>query len=151
MSDDALAAKENTENYPVMLYDGVCGLCNKGVQMILNNDRRGTMRFAALQSAFGQAALARHTNLRGVDSVVLLERDETNGTERARARSDAALRIASYLGGAWKILTVARIIPTPLRDFLYDTVARYRYKVFGKHDACMLPPPEARARFLDAA
>ena len=151
MSDDAGARKETTETYPVMLYDGVCGLCNKAVQTVLDNDRRGTMRFAALQSAFGQAALARHANLRGVDSVVLLERDDSSGAERASIRSDAALRIASYLGGAWKLLTIARIIPMSLRDFLYDTVARYRYKVFGKHDTCMLPPPEARARFLDAA
>lgn len=129
-----------------MLYDGICGLCNKSVQMILARDRRGTMRFAALQSDYGQAVIERHPELHGVDSVVLVERSD--GAERVHVRSDAALRLASYLGGFWKLFAAARIIPRPLRDFLYDLVARSRYRLFGKYDTCLLPPPEVRSRFI---
>lgn len=132
---------------PVMLYDGVCGFCNKSVQMILDHDRVGTMRFAALQSDYGKAIIERHAELRGVDSVVFV--DSSEGVERVFVRSDAALRIASYLGGVWKIFLAAKILPKPLRDYFYDLFARNRYKLFGKYDACMLPPVEVRSRFLD--
>lgn len=132
----------------VMLYDGLCGFCNRGVQTVLRYDRRGTLRFAALQSEYGQAVIARHPELAGVDSVVFLERGG-GGEERVHVRSDAALRVAAYLGGAWKIFLAARLIPKPLRDFLYDTFARNRYKLFGKYDSCLLPAPEVRSRFLD--
>jgi predicted DCC family thiol-disulfide oxidoreductase YuxK len=139
---------ETTEQAPVLLYDGVCGFCNKTVQMILDRDRRGTMRFAALQSVYGQAIVARHAELRDVDSVVFVE-NPRDGAERVYVRSEAALRVAKYLGGAWKIFLAAKIIPKRLRDFLYDLFARNRYKLFGKYDSCMLPPPEVRSRFLD--
>ena len=139
---------ETTANAPVLLYDGVCGFCNKTVQMILDRDRRGTMRFAALQSDYGQAIVARHAELRDVDSVVFVE-NARDGAERVYVRSEAALRVAKYLGGAWKVFLVAKIVPGRLRDFLYDLFARNRYKLFGKYDSCMLPPPEVRSRFLD--
>jgi predicted DCC family thiol-disulfide oxidoreductase YuxK len=142
---------ENKQSELVMLYDGVCGLCNKSVQTILRADKRGTLRFAPLQSEYGKAVIARHARLQDVDSVVLLEKTTDGNDERMFVRSDAGLRIASYLGGAWKLLLVFRILPRSLRDFLYDTMARYRYRFFGKHDACLLPPPEVRARFLDTA
>lgn len=132
---------------PVLLYDGVCGFCNKTVQMILDRDRRGTMRFAALQSDYGRAVTERHPELRGVDSVVFVE--NTAGGERVYVRSEAALKVASYLGGVWKVFLCAYVVPRPLRDYLYDLFARNRYRVFGKYDQCMLPPAEARARFLD--
>jgi predicted DCC family thiol-disulfide oxidoreductase YuxK len=135
---------------PVLLYDGVCGFCNKSVQTILKHDRRGTLRFAALQSEFAKGVVARHPELANVDSVVLAEREPETGRERVSVRSTAALRVASYLGGAWRLCLVAYAIPTPLRDYLYDLFARNRYRLFGKSDSCMLPPKEARARFLDA-
>jgi predicted DCC family thiol-disulfide oxidoreductase YuxK len=131
-----------------MLYDGLCGLCNRSVRLILDHDRRGTARFAALQSDYGQAVRARHPSLEKVDSVVVLE-TLPDGSERVRTRSDAALRIASYLGGFWKLFLVFKIVPRPLRDFLYDLIARYRYQMFGKYDTCMLPSPDVRSRFLD--
>ena len=130
-----------------MLYDGVCGFCNKSVQMILDHDRVGTLRFAALQSDYGKAIVERHAELRGVDSVVFVE--SSGGVERVFVRSDAALRVASYLGGAWKIFLAAKVLPKSLRDYFYDLFARNRYKMFGKYDSCMLPPPEVRSRFLD--
>jgi predicted DCC family thiol-disulfide oxidoreductase YuxK len=139
---------ETTAGAPVLLYDGVCGFCNKTVQMILDHDRKGTMLFAALQSDYGRAIVERHPGLRGVDSVVYVERSQGGG-ERVHVRSDAALRVLKYLGGAWKLLLVAYVIPKPVRDFFYDLFARNRYRLFGKYDSCMLPPPEVRARFLD--
>jgi predicted DCC family thiol-disulfide oxidoreductase YuxK len=141
---------ETTANAPVLLYDGVCGFCNKTVQMILARDRKGTMRFAALQSDYGRRVVERHTELRGVDSVVYVENTEGCG-ERVYVRSDAALRVLKYLGGAWKLLMfLGRVLPKTVRDFFYDLFARNRYRLFGKYESCMLPPPEVRSRFLDA-
>lgn len=139
---------KSDDSAPVLLYDGVCGFCNQTVQTIIARDRRGTLRFAALQSDFGQSVVARHASLRGVDSVVFVEGANTSD-ERVRVRSDAALCVAAYLGGWWKLLLVARIIPAPARDYGYDLFARHRYRWFGKYDSCLLPPPEVRARFLD--
>jgi len=138
-----------TADSPILLYDGVCGFCNKTVQMVIDYDKRGTMRFAALQSDFGQEVIKRHPKLKGVDSVIFVERSTATAEERVFIRSHAALRVAAYLGGFWKLFLAAYIIPAPVRDFLYDLFARYRYKVFGKYDSCMLPPQSVRARFLD--
>jgi predicted DCC family thiol-disulfide oxidoreductase YuxK len=132
--------------YPILLYDGVCGFCQRTVQTILKYDTRGTMRFAPLQSPLGTAITARH-RLAGVDSMLLVQRSA--GAERVFIRSDAALQVASYLGGWWKLLLVFSLVPCPLRDFLYDVFARYRYRLFGKYTSCPLPPPEVRARFLE--
>ena len=139
---------ETSVGAPVLLYDGVCGFCNKSVQLILDRDRRGEMRFAALQSDYGQSVIERHPELRGIDSVVFIE--QARGGERVYVRSAAALKVAAYLGGFWKIFLAARVLPVRLRDYCYDLFARNRYKLFGKYDSCMLPPPEVRSRFLDA-
>lgn len=141
---------EVDEGGPVLLYDGVCGFCNKSVRTVLRSDRRGTMRFAALQSEYARGLIERHPSLAGVDSVVYVEPGGRGRPERVHVRSEAALRVAAYLGGPWKILLAARLVPRPLRDRLYDLFARRRYRLFGKQDTCMLPPPEARKRFLDA-
>jgi predicted DCC family thiol-disulfide oxidoreductase YuxK len=134
---------------PVLLYDGLCGFCNKSVQLVLEHDRRGLMRFAALQSDYGLAVVGRHPELRGVDSVVYVERPAGGGAERVHVRSDAALKVAAYLGGPWRLLLAGRVVPRPVRDYLYDLFARNRYRLFGRYDSCMLPPPEVRSRFLD--
>ncbi len=133
---------------PVLLYDGVCGFCNKTVQLLLDADQRGTLRFAALQSNFGGRVLVRHAELANVDSVIYVEGAGTEN-EQVFVRSAAALQIAAYLGGFWRVFLAAYVIPRPLRDAVYDLIARYRYRFFGKHDACMLPAPEVRARFID--
>ena len=138
-------------NNTVLLYDGVCGLCNKSVQMILDHDKRKEMLFAALQSDYGKQVISRHPELEKVDSVVFVEQKSGAHDERVFIRSDAALRVAGYLGGAWKLLLIFRIIPRPVRDFFYDLFAKYRYKFFGKYDSCMLPSPDVRSRFLDVA
>lgn len=133
---------------PVLLYDGLCGFCDWTVQFVLRHDRRGSMRFATLQGEFARQVIARHRELAGVDSLILVEPDQATGTERVFARSDGALRVARYLGGIWSLTQALYVIPRFLRDRAYDLFARHRYRVFGRYDACPVPSPEQRARFL---
>lgn len=131
-------------NQPVILFDGVCNLCAWSVQFIIRRDPRGRFRFAALQSPAGRRLLAeRGADMRGLDSVVLVE------GSRWYARSDAALRIARHLRGGWPLLALLRVVPRPLRDWAYDVIARNRYRWFGRQEACMLPTPALRERFLE--
>jgi predicted DCC family thiol-disulfide oxidoreductase YuxK len=139
MSDD--------EKNPVLLYDGVCGFCNRSVQMVIRHDRRGKMRFAALQSEYGRQLVARHPQLQKIDSLVLVE--TINGEERVFTHSTGGLRVAAYLGGWWRLFLMAYIIPRPVRDLFYNLFARYRYRLFGRHDSCPVPSPEVRNRFVD--
>lgn len=133
----------------MLLYDGVCGFCNWAVRTVLRFDRRGALRFAPLQGDFAQTIVARHPAIANVDSVVFVDEPGRPG-ERVAVRSDAALRVADYLGGPWKALNAARLLPRPLRDRLYDGFAAIRYRIFGRYDACPIPPPEVRIRFVDA-
>jgi predicted DCC family thiol-disulfide oxidoreductase YuxK len=132
---------------PVLLYDGLCGLCNGFVNFILRHDADGALRFAPLQGDFAAGVMARHPQLAGVDSLVLVEIDDA-GNESVSVRSEAALRVAARLGGGWRAARVLRLLPRPLRDFGYDLVARVRYRLFGRHESCPIPPPEVRARFI---
>lgn len=134
---------------PVLLYDGVCGICNRAVQTIIRHDRRGTLRFAALDGDFAGAVTQRHPELSGVDSLVFVD-NPGQPDERVSVRSAATLRVVSYLGGPFRVLLAARVIPAGLRDRLYDRFAAVRYRFGGRHDTCPLPAPEVRARFLDA-
>jgi predicted DCC family thiol-disulfide oxidoreductase YuxK len=133
---------------PVLLYDGLCGFCDGTVQFILKHDRRGTLRFATLQGDFARDVIARHPELAGVDSLVLVECDGV-GQEKVYVRSDGALHVARYLGGAWHLARVIAVVPRFLRDSAYDAFARIRYRVFGRYDSCPIPTPEQRARFID--
>ncbi len=133
---------------PVLLYDGVCALCNGAVRFMLRSDRRGTFRFAPLEGEFARGVLARHPALRGVDSLVLVEPESATGREIVTVRSDAVLRVLAILGGPWRLALAARWLPRPLRDLGYDLIARHRYRVFGRYDTCPLPPPAVRDRFL---
>lgn len=137
-----------TRPAPVLLYDGICGFCNGAVQTVLRLDPHGTLRFAALQREFAGGVLSRHPFLTDVDSIVFVE-NPGQPDERVAVRTDAALRVAAYLGGPWRALRVAGLIPAPVRDRLYDGFARVRYRIFGTHDTCPIPAPEVRARFLD--
>ena len=147
-AQEAVEKRAGDSAGPILLYDGVCGFCNKSVQTILAHDSKGTLRFAPLQSRLGESILKTH-RLGGVDSVVFVDR--SSQPERVYIRSDAALKIARYLGGGWNLLLLAKLLPRPVRDFFYDLFARNRYRIFGKYDHCMLPPPEVRSRFLDLA
>jgi predicted DCC family thiol-disulfide oxidoreductase YuxK len=135
---------------PIILYDGVCGLCNRLVQFILQHDRNGRLRFASLQSDFAARVLTRHgisnTDLDTFHVVLNYEQPD----ERVLSRSDAVLQVGRELGRQWKILALAaQILPRVVRDPIYRLIARYRYRVFGKYDTCMLPDPAQRSRFLD--
>ncbi|QFS94417.1 hypothetical protein FIV07_26980 [Mycobacterium sp. THAF192] len=145
-----MSADTDPSNPPVLLYDGVCGVCNGAVRTILRFDRRGTLRFAALDSDYARDVINRHPALRGVDTVVYVENAGT-ADERVSIRSAALLRVAEYLGGLWKLALAARAIPAPLRDRMYAAFAAFRYQVGGTYDTCPIPPPEVRRRFLDAA
>ena len=138
------------ESSPIILYDGVCGLCNSLVQFLLKHDKSGRLRFASLQSDFAAKVLRRHgIDPKDLDTVHVVENYELPN-EQVLQRSDAILRAGSELGGFWSASTaVAKVIPRAFRDVIYRFVARNRYRVFGKYDACMLPEPNQRSRFLD--
>ncbi len=130
---------------PVLLFDGVCSLCDRAVQVVLDHEPAGRIQFASLQSEIGRKLLADHgIDADDTDSVVFVDRG------RAYVRSDAALQVAARLDAPWKWLVVGRLVSRPVRDRVYDYVARNRYRWFGTRDACRLPTPQTRARFLDA-
>jgi len=135
---------------PIVLYDGVCGLCNRSVQFLLKHDKEGRFRFASLQSDFAAKVLGRHgLDPKDLDTVHVVENYDQPG-ERVLQRSDAILRAGRELGGFWGASSsVAKIVPRPLRDLIYRFVATNRYRVFGKYESCMLPDPNQRSRFLD--
>jgi predicted DCC family thiol-disulfide oxidoreductase YuxK len=139
---------ESTSN-PIVLYDGVCGLCNRAVQFLLKRDRHDRLRFASLQSDFAATLLKRHgVDHQDLDTVyVVLNQGETN--EALLAKSDAFLLFVKEIGGVWNILRLAKIIPRPIRNRLYDFVARHRYQVFGKYESCMLPDPRHKHKFIE--
>lgn len=133
----------SNKQHPILLFDGVCNLCNASVQWVLRHDRKGIFRFAALQSDTGQALLEKFgLSPENFDTVVLIE------GERIFTRSDAALEIVRHIGGWWSLLAVFNITPRPLRNAVYDWVARHRYRWFGRREECMLPQPEWKGRFV---
>jgi len=135
---------------PIILYDGICGLCNRMVQFLLKHDKAGRLRFASLQSDFAEKVLGRHgIDPKDLDTVHVVENYDQPG-ERVLQRSEAVLRAGRELGGFWGASSsMARVIPRALRDIVYGFVATNRYRVFGKYDTCMLPDPSQRSRFLD--
>jgi len=135
---------------PIVFYDGVCGLCNRLVQFLLKHDREGRLRFASLQSDFAAKVLGRHGfDPKDLDTVHVVENYD-QPDERVLQRSDAILRAGRELGGFWSASSsIAKVVPRPLRDFVYRLVATNRYRMFGKFDTCMLPDPSQRSRFLD--
>ena len=127
---------------PVLLFDGVCNLCNGVVQFVLAHDPQGRVHFASQQSAYGQRTMLER-GLSGIEGVVLLE------GERVYTHSDAALRLISYLPAPLSWLSGLRVIPKGLREIVYRFIARNRYRLFGKREACVMPRPEWKARFLE--
>lgn len=128
----------------IILFDGVCNLCNGFVQFIINRDKQDVFRFASLQSETGkQLLLERHIDASKIDSVVLIEPGVAYYT-----KSDAALQIGSHIKGYGTISRILYLIPSSLRNIVYDLIARYRYAWFGKKDTCMVPSPELKAKFI---
>ena len=134
---------------PLLLYDGSCGFCARSVQFVLEHEgRRRTMCFAALESRVGKAVRSRCPELAGVDSVIWYEPATATRPDRVLVRSSAALAVARYLGGTWWVLGVLGwLVPRVIRDAVYDRIARHRLEIASQ--ACMLPTPDQRARFLD--
>ncbi len=129
--------------HAVLLFDGVCNLCNGFVQFILLRDKGGYFQFASLQSEEGQKLLEEHgLEPDALDTVVLIEDGQ------AFTHSEVALRVGPRLDGFWSWVRIFRILPAGFRDWVYNWVARNRYRWFGKKDQCMLPRPEWKGRFL---
>jgi predicted DCC family thiol-disulfide oxidoreductase YuxK len=144
------------DEHPLLLFDGVCNLCNRTVQFVIRHDRKGTFRFATLQGEAARKALSVIPPGAGVHlpegtspsdpssgSVILLHRGVVY------QRSSAVLKVFQLLGGAWKVLAFFYIVPRPVRDGVYEWIARNRYRWFGRKDECMVPTPELGNRFLD--
>lgn len=129
--------------FNIILFDGVCNLCNSSVNFIIDHDKKNDFRFASLQSEAGQDLLKKfHLNVKDFDSIILIE----NG--KHYQRSSAVLKIVKKFPGLWKLLYLFIIVPKPLRDFVYDNIADNRYKWFGKKESCRVPAPELKEKFL---
>jgi predicted DCC family thiol-disulfide oxidoreductase YuxK len=127
----------------IVLFDGVCNFCNSSVNFIIERDAENYFKFAPLQSESGIELLEKYNiDKAETDSVILIE------NKKAYMHSTAALKIAKHLDGAWSWLYAFIIVPKFLRDFAYKTFAKNRYRFFGKTEACMMPTPEIRERFL---
>ena len=131
---------------PILLYDGVCGLCNRFVQFVLKHDATAQFCFASLQSDYSTRILQQHAlDSQDLDTVYVVEAPGT----QPKSRSDAVISILRTMGGFWSaIATVLRIFPKPVRDWGYNLLARNRYRIFGKYESCPLPEKKYQDRFL---
>jgi predicted DCC family thiol-disulfide oxidoreductase YuxK len=142
--------------YPLILYDGVCGLCNRFVRFVLRHDRRGIFRFASLQSPLASRILAAHAaNPEKLDTVYVVpdfnpEKSANYSQTDLLSRSDAALFVLHELRGAWRTAAILlRFVPRFLRDWGYRQIAGNRYRIFGRYEVCPIPESSVRSRFLD--
>ena len=127
----------------IILFDGVCNLCNNSVTFVIKRDKKDKFRFAALQEEAGLKLIEKyHIDTSKTDSIILIENN------RAYIKSTAALRVARHLGGLYPLSYAFMIIPNFIRNWVYDYVAKNRYKWYGKKDSCMIPTPELKAKFL---
>ena len=130
-------------NHKIILFDGVCNLCNSSVNFIIDRDKKNIFKFAALQSESGQKLLDKFgLNQNDFDSVVLVDEN------KFYSKSTAALRIVKEFPSLWKALYVFIVIPVPIRNFFYDLIAKNRYRWFGKKDSCRMPSPELKNKFI---
>jgi predicted DCC family thiol-disulfide oxidoreductase YuxK len=131
----------------LVLFDGICGFCDRAVRWLIERDRFGHLHFAPLQGETAAALRRRHPEIpEDIDAIVYVETDASG--ERVRLRSDAVFRVAAGLAGPWRRLAWLRWLPRPLSDWGYRVFARHRYRLFGKLDACPVPLPDERARFI---
>ncbi|UYV13187.1 MAG: DCC1-like thiol-disulfide oxidoreductase family protein [Phycisphaera sp.] len=135
------------ETHPIILFDGTCGLCDRTVRLVSRLDRKGRFRFAPLQSEAAAFLFQRHHVPESIDSIVLVHQGSDGG--RARVQSDAAIGVARLLGFPWSLAVVFLAIPRPIRDAAYRFIARHRYRVFGRVDACGLPTEAQRALVIE--
>lgn len=128
----------------LLLFDGVCHLCDASVRFIVRHDAAGRIKFTPIQSALGSRLYAQH----GLDPAAPQSMLYIT-PKGAFKESDAALEIARTLGGVWKLARLFKPVPHLLRDAAYDLISRNRYRWFGKHESCMMPTPELKARMLE--
>lgn len=126
----------------IVLFDGVCNFCNGAVNFIIRHDADKKFKFTPLQSEAGQELRTKFNIGEDIDSIILIEND------KAYMHSTAGLRVAKGLGGIWSLGYAFIIVPPFIRDWAYKLFAKYRYRLFGRQDACMLPTPDVRERFL---
>lgn len=132
----------------LVLYDGHCGFCHRATQFILPRDKAGRFHFAPLQSRLANDIFKRHARAPDMDTFILVSAPG-RPTERLDDRYAAALRVARGLGGIYALLgTLGMLIPRVIGNVFYEVVARNRYRIAGKAEACLIPPPEHRARFI---
>ena len=132
----------------VVLFDGVCALCDSSVRFLLARDPEGKLAYAPLQGETARAVLARHPGADEALSTIVYVRGMDTKSEHLYDRSDAAFEILRDLGGVWRFVAWLRFIPRPIRNTVYDFIARHRYRWFGKFDACRLPKAGTNERFL---
>ncbi|WP_421889945.1 thiol-disulfide oxidoreductase DCC family protein [Marinoscillum sp.] len=145
MDAERLVTNSEVVESPVIFFDGVCNLCNSAVNFVIDRDTDRQFLFASLQSDFAHDKLARYeVNPSLLQSILLLK----NG--QLYHKSDAALEVASLLGGPWRLLSVFKIVPKFIRDFFYDWIAKNRYRWFGRQETCRVPTPDLKERFLDS-
>jgi predicted DCC family thiol-disulfide oxidoreductase YuxK len=131
-------------NKKIILFDGVCNLCNDSVLKVIKNDTNNNFIFASLQSTSGQEIIKHlKINTNKIDSIILYESGVSYDL-----KSTAALKIMNHFSGLWKLTYLFWIFPEPFRNFIYDYIARNRYKWFGKKESCMIPTPELKTKFL---
>ncbi len=132
-------------NKKIILFDGVCNLCNESVLKVIKYDKKNIFLFAALQSEIGKNITnSLHIDTSKIDSIILYE----SGVSY-EIKSTAALKVMNDFGGLWSISQIGMLFPVAFRDYIYDFIARNRYKWFGKKESCMIPSPELKSKFLD--
>ncbi len=132
-----------SNNYKIILFDGVCNLCNGAVTYIIKRDKKNVFKFAALQSEIGQQLISKfNIDTSKIDSIILID------GEKHYTKSSAALHIAKQLSGAYPLLFGFMVVPKFIRNSVYDYIAKNRYKWFGKKESCMIPTVELKSKFL---
>ena len=132
------------ENKKIILFDGVCNLCNSSVQFVIQHDEKDIFRFVALQSDLGKEII-KHIGIDAtkIDSIILYEPGIAY-----YYKSNAAIKIAETLGEFLSMIWIFKILPLSIRDLVYDYIAKNRYKWYGKKENCMIPTPEIQSKFL---
>jgi len=134
---------KDENSYKIILFDGVCNLCNSSVNFVITHDPKNKFKFAALQSDVGASLIQKYgIDISKTDSIILID------NQKAFVKSSAALRIAKYLNKGYPLLYGLMIVPNFIRNWVYDYIAKNRYKWYGKKDSCMIPTPELKEKFL---
>ena len=143
MNSKASNLIEIPSDKPILLFDGVCNLCNNSVQFIIKRDTQAKIRFASLQSEVGQQLLQQQGYPQeDFDTAILIDKGKVYD------RSSVGLQVVRKLDGLWPLFYIFIILPKPIRDIIYNWIAKNRYKWFGKEESCMMPSPDLRSRFI---